>query len=80
MNILKIFKRKSEMPIMSNADADKDIQLIKFLKSANLSDLTLGKIDHATYELNNAEIESMGMRMAERRIYECEKEVYSQDR
>ncbi len=59
---------------------DKDIQLIKFLKSANLSDLTLGKIDHTTYEVNNAEIESMGLRMAERRIYECEKEVYSQDR
>lgn len=47
---------------------DKDIQLIKFLKSQNLSELTMGKIDQNTYELQNAEIEAIGMRMVERRL------------
>lgn len=56
---------------------DRDIQLVQFLKSVNLTDKTLGKVDELGYEVMDAEIESIGMRMVERRTHECEKEVYS---
>lgn len=59
---------------------DRDIQLVQLLKSVNLTDRTLGKVDELGYEVMDAEIESIGMRMVERRTHECEKEVYSQDR
>ena len=59
---------------------DRDIQLVQLLKSVNMTDRTLGKVDELGYEVIDAEIESIGMRMVERRTHECEKEVYSQDR
>ena len=77
MNIFKILKPKNPTVVF---ETDKDIQLINFLKAQNLNELTLGKINQDTFELQNAEIEAIGMRMVERRLNECEKEVYSQDR
>lgn len=59
---------------------DRDIQLVQLLKSVNMTDRTLGKVDELGYEVMDAEIESIGMRMVERRTNECEKEIYSQDR
>lgn len=56
---------------------DRDIQLVQLLKSVNLTDKTLGKVDELGYEVMDAEIESIGMRMVERRTNAVEKEVNS---
>lgn len=73
--MFKFIKKNKPKP-----EVDKDIQLINFLKAQNRNDFILGKINEQEFELQDAEIETIGLRMAERRIHECEKEVYSQDR
>ena len=54
---------------------DRDIQLVQLLKSVNLTDKTLGKVSELGYEVMDAEIESIGMRMVERRTNAVEEEV-----
>lgn len=73
MNILKIFNPKSKHPVVFEVDTDKDIQLINFLKAQNRNDFILGKIDAQEFELQDAEIEAIGLRMAERRLNEIER-------
>lgn len=52
---------------------DRDIQLVQLLKSVNLTDKTLGKVDELGYEVMDAEIEAIGLRMVERRLSEIER-------
>lgn len=54
---------------------DKDIQLINLLKSVNLTDKTLGKVDELNYQIMNAEVEAIGMRMLERRTNNLEERI-----
>lgn len=68
---------KKNKPIIKNEETyDRDIQLVKFLKSVNLTDKTLGKVSDLGYEVMGAEIESIGMRMVERRTAEIEQGIH----
>lgn len=69
--------KKSKAIQPKTETVDIDIQLVQFLKSVNLTDKTLGKVDELGYEVMDAEIESIGMRMVERRTNAVEKEVNS---
>ena len=71
MNILKMLNPKSKHPVVF--EEDKDIQLINFLKAQNRNDLILGKINTQEFELQDAEIEAIGLRMVERRLSEIER-------
>ena len=68
------FIKKNKKP-----EVDKDIQLINFLKAQNRNDLILGKINTQEFELQDAEIEAIGLRMVERRVNDIEKTVYPQN-
>lgn len=64
---------KKNKPVVETHD--KDIQLINLLKSVNLTDKTLGKVDELNYQIMNAEVEAIGMRMLERRTNNLEERV-----
>lgn len=51
---------------------DHDENLLLMMKSANMSDFTLGKINRDAFELQDAEIEAVGMRIVERRVANIE--------
>lgn len=71
------FFKKSKATQPKTEIVDRDIQLVQLLKSVNLTDKTLGKVDELGYEVMDAEIESIGMRMVERRTNAVEEEVNS---
>ena len=66
--MFKFIKKNKSKP-----EVDKDIQLINFLKAQNRNDLILGKISTQEFELQDAEIEAIGLRMVERRLSEIER-------
>ena len=70
--MFKFIKKNKPKP-----EVDKDIQLINFLKAQNRNDLILGKINTQEFELQDAEIEAIGLRMVERRTNAVEEEVNS---
>lgn len=68
---------KKNKPIKEQEEVyDRDIQLIEFLKSLNESDKTLGKVDELQFAVMQAEVESIGMRMVERRTAEIEQGIH----
>lgn len=66
--MFKFIKKNKPKP-----EVDKDIQLVNFLKAQNRNDFVLGKIDAQEFELQDAEIEAIGLRMVERRLSEIER-------
>lgn len=67
--------KKSKAIQPKTETVDRDIQLVQLLKSVNLTDKTLGKVSELGYEVMDAEIESIGMRMVERRTNAVEEEI-----
>ena len=68
---------KKNKPIKEQEEVyDRDIQLIGLLKSLNESDKTLGKVDELQFAVMQAEVESIGMRMVERRTAEVEQGIH----
>lgn len=74
---MRLFKKSKKAAPPKTEIVDRDIQLVQLLKSVNLTDRTLGKVDELGYEVMDAEIESIGMRMVERRTNAVEEEVNS---
>lgn len=80
--MFSFFKKNKPTVVLISVEepVDKDIQLINLLKSVNITDKTLGKVDELNYQIMGAEIESIGMRMVERRTNAVEEEVNSGNR
>ena len=68
-----MFFKKKAIKETTTPIYDRDAQMILALKSANLRDKTMGLIDDITYQLNDAEIDAIAMRIAERRVTNIEK-------
>lgn len=68
-----MFFKKKAIKETTTPIYDRDMQLLLLLKSVNLTDKTLLKVNELGYEVMDAEIELIGTRMAERRATNLEK-------